>query len=100
MEEVVQCEVPEHDEHRVVEVFAVLRGAQPLGVRQVAQTRHQNVAFVHLPPQAPLEIHRQQKVVGVVKSIEEEPMYVRQVARMLVGRLNSEVSLTRRHGHA
>src|SRR5688572_1147320 len=104
MEEIVEGEMPEHDENRVVTVLTVLGRPAPVTRRQLANSLDQSVPIVDVPAQRIVQIHPQKQIVWIalawivrgdnrcwrrqdqLQTIEKESMNDREMARVLVRR--------------
>src|SRR5262245_49419467 len=102
MKEVMQGEMSEHDENRIVGIFTVLGSPMPdLGCK-FSKPPHQSRATVHILLQRALQVHTKEEVVrfnstGIVrrndrfglceyliKSLREQPVDLGQVTGVLV----------------
>lgn len=104
VQEIVQRQVAKHDEHRVRAVLAVLGSARPVPGRELLQPRDETRAIRNVAVQCLREVHAQQQIVGVLftgqiwpddrsglpqhvlETIDKHAMYMREMARVLVGR--------------
>ena len=103
MEEIVEGEMAEHDEDRIVTVLTVLGRPAPVARRQVANSLDQSAPIVNVPAKRIVEIDLQQQIVWIalawivrsdnrcwrskdlLQPIEKESMNDREMARVLVG---------------
>jgi hypothetical protein len=103
MKQVVQSDMPKHDEHRVVTVLTVLGRSGPYLWRERPEPHNECSAIIDIPRQGGLEVHAQKHVVrlvtawvvrrddwrrvrkNLIEPIGVQSVHPRQMAGMLVG---------------
>ena len=103
MEEIVEGEMAEHDEDRIMAVLTVLCRPAPVTGRQLANSLDQSVPIVDVPAKRIVQVHLQEQIIWIalawivrsdnrcwrskhlLQPIEKESMNDREMARVLVG---------------
>ena len=104
VQKIVQRQVPEHDEDRIGSVLSVCSGSRPRRAIECLEASHQDGSIRHVPIEARMQIHAQQKIIRVliarrvwlndrfrlaehvVEPIKEQRVNMREVARVFVRR--------------
>lgn len=102
MKEIVQCEMTEHDEHRIRSILAVLGRSLPLFIGEFLETFNEPLAIGDELRECLTEIHLHQQIVGIlfagqvwanhrrwftehlIEPLKEQRMYIREMTRVLV----------------